>query len=235
MAIQALIITRDQHVFSLLVPVLQGQGMKVEGCFNPGETLRKLQKNKFDAVFIDCGSTPDALDLLEALRHGKSNRRAIAFAITDDPHDSGRAFAAGANFIIEKPVTPDRVERSLRAAHGLIVRERRRYFRHPVDAVVTIELPDGKAMKWNALDVSEGGMGMLAPETNEVSGTVRVQVRLPQAIDLIEGKAEIRWCRTGKVGVQFTTLRPSSRVELDRWTAKRFVEAEGRGFGNASR
>lgn len=231
MAIQALIITRDQHVFSMLVPILQASGLKVEGCFNPGEALRKLQKDKFDAVLIDCASTPDALDLLTALRHGRSNRKSIAFAITEDPHESQRAFEAGANFVIEHPITAERVSRSLRAAHGLIVRERRRYFRHPVDALVSVELPDGKITKWNTLDVSEGGMGLLAPDSSEVSGMVRVQVRLPQALELIEGKAEVRWCRTGKLGVQFTMLRPTSRVELDRWTARRFDEAEGRGFG----
>lgn len=229
MPLTAIILTRDQHVFSQLVDVLQATQLKVEGSLSPGETLVKLQKGRFDAVFIDCGSVPDATDILEALRSGKSNRRAIAFAITEDPHDSQRAFTAGANFVIEKPLSAERVVRALRAAHGLIVRERRRYFRLPLDATVTIESMGKESSRWNIIDVSERGLGAIVPDGQEVPrGSVKIKFRIPQIVEAIEGKALVVWNRTGKVGLEFTTLQPNSRMELDKWIARRFDENERR-------
>lgn len=232
MALTALILTRDQHVFSQLVEVLQATQLKVDGSLSPSETLVKLQRSRFDAVFIDCGSIPDSTDILEALRNGRSNRRAIAFAVTEDPHDSQRAFRAGANFVIEKPLSAERIVRALRAAHGLIVRERRRYFRLPLDATVTIETMGKETSRWNVIDVSERGLGAIVPAGQEVPrGSVKIKFRIPQVVEAIEGKALVVWNRTGKVGLEFTTLQPNSRVELDKWIARRFEENERRLAG----
>lgn len=235
MQLEALILTRDREVFSLLVPMLQNSGLMVAGAFDPGEALKKLQRGKFDAVVIDCASVPDSADVLEALREGKSNRRAIAFAITEDPHDTQTAFKAGANFAIEKPLTQERVSRALQAAYGLIARERRRYMRLPVDSPLTVEPPDATPMRWNVINVSEGGLGAIAPEANGKvpQGPVRIKFLIPQAAAEIEGKATVVWARTGRVGMQFTLLRPQARVELDRWIAKRFDEFEGGAHGRA--
>jgi CheY-like chemotaxis protein len=209
--------------------MLQAAQLKVEGCFSPGEALSRLQTGKFDAIVVDCTSVPDSTDVLEALRQGRSNRKAIAFAITDDPDESRRAFKAGANFAIEKPITADRVQRSLRAAQGLLVRERRRYIRIPVDAKLSVDLGDGRPLHWNVIDVSEGGLSAVVPDDSGVPrGSLRIKFNIPDAAFAIEGKAEVIWHRTGKVGLQFTLLRPQSRADLDKWLGRRFEEAEQR-------
>lgn len=233
MSLHALILTRDQKVFTTLVPILQAAELKVEGSLSPSETLVKLQKGKFDALLVDCASVPDAGDVLEALRQGQSNRRAIAFAITEDPDESRRAFKAGANFVIEHPLTTERVTRSLRAAQGLILRERRRYFRMPLDCGVTVQSPsEPQAHQWNMTDVSEGGFSAITPAQLQAmpKGSLKVRFKLPHSITAIEGKAEIMWSRTGRVGLRFTALDPQSRTELDRVIAKKFEEVQRRPF-----
>lgn len=231
MSLHALILTRDQKVFTTLVPILQAAELKVEGSLSPSETLVKLQKGKFDALLVDCASVPDAGDVLEALRQGQSNRRAIAFAITEDPDESRRAFKAGANFVIEHPLTAERVTRSLRAAQGLILRERRRYFRMPLDCGVTVQHSSDGAFQWNITDVSEGGFSAIVPTQQTMpKGSLKVRFKLPHSITAIEGKAEIMWSRTGRVGLRFTALDPQSRSELDRVIAKKFEEVQRRPF-----
>lgn len=229
MPLNALILTRDKATFELLVPMLQAANLKVEGCFSPGETLSRLQKGKFDAIVIDCTSVPDSTDVLEALRTGRSNRKAIAFAITEDPDESRRAFKTGANFTIERPITPERVQRSLRAAEGLLARERRRYIRIPVDAKLSVEQGEGQSVLWNVIDISEGGLAAVVPNDAGVPrGSVRIKFNIPDSAFAIEGKAEIVWHNSGKVGLQFTVLRPQSRADLDKWLGRRFEEAEQR-------
>jgi CheY-like chemotaxis protein len=227
MSLHAFILTRDREVFTTLLPILQAATLKVEGCFSPGEALAKLQKNKYDAILIDCASVPDAGDVLEALRNGRSNKRAIAFAITEDPDESRRAFKAGANFVIEHPLTAERVTRSLRAAHGLIVRERRRYFRTPLDTPIAVQHGQS-SHRWNITDVSEGGLSAVVPMDLSTlpKGQLNISFKMPHSVMPIEGKAEIMWSRTGRVGLRFTTLTPQSRAELDRTMAKRFEDSE---------
>lgn len=226
MSASALLLTRDRHVFTSLLPLLESAELRVEGCFAPGEALLQLKVKKFDAVLIDCASVPDANDIIEALRKGKSNRRAVAFAITEDPHDSQQAFKAGANFVIEKPIEAERAMRSLRAALGLILRERRRYFRCPLNTSVTLQAGEANEFQWSVDNVSEGGLGAIVPEysTRVAATSVRISFKLPLAEQLIAGKADIVWTRNGKAGLQFQALRPESRTELDRFLAKKFEE-----------
>jgi CheY-like chemotaxis protein len=232
MSASALLVTRDRHVFDALMPILQAIELRVEGSFSPGEGLMKLAKKKYDAVMIDCASVPDAHDILEALRHGKSNRRAVAFAITEDPDETQRAFRAGANFVLEKPIHPERAMRSIRAALGLILRERRRYFRYAVDCPLTIQHGERNEFQLGIENVSEGGLAAIVPESTDIpSNSVRVSFKLPKSEQLIAGKADIVWKRSGKVGMQFSMLSPESRIELQRWLAQRFDESERVNIG----
>ena len=81
----------------------------------------------------------------------------------------------------------------------------------------------------NIIDVSERGLGAIVPDGQEVPrGSVKIKFRIPQVVEAIEGKALVVWHRTGKIGLEFTTLQPNSRTELDKWIARRFDENERR-------
>jgi DNA-binding NarL/FixJ family response regulator len=227
MSASALLVTRDRYVFDALLPILQATELRVEGSFSPGEGLMKLAKKKYDAVLIDCVSVPDAHDILEALRQGKSNRRAVAFAIAEDPDETQKAFKAGANFVLEKPIHAERAMRSVRAALGLILRERRRYFRLNVDCPLTVQHGDRHEFQLALENVSEGGLAAIVPESTQLpSASVRISFRLPKSEQPIAGKADVVWKRSGKIGMQFSTLRPESRIELQRYLAQKFDESE---------
>jgi DNA-binding NarL/FixJ family response regulator len=233
MSASALLVTRDRHVFDALLPILQATELRVEGSFSPGEGLVKLSKNKYDTVLIDCASVPDAHDILEALRQGRSNRRAVAFAIADDPDETQRAFKAGANFVLEKPIHPERAMRSIRAALGLILRERRRYFRLDIDCPLMIQHGERSEVKLGMENISEGGLAAIIPENcaDFSSTSVRFSFKLPKSEQLISGKADVVWKRAGKIGLQFSMLRPESRIELQRYIATRFDESERVNIG----
>jgi CheY-like chemotaxis protein len=232
MSASALLVTRDRHVFDALLPILQATELRVEGSFSPGEGLMKLHKNKYDAVLIDCVSVPDAHDILEALRQGKSNRRAVAFAITEDPDETQRAFRAGANFVLEKPIHPERAMRSIRAALGLILRERRRYYRYAVDCLLTVQHGERNEIQLGVENVSEGGLAAIVPENTDIpAASFRISFKLPKSEQLITGKADVVWKRSGKIGMQFSMLRPESRIELQRYLAQRFDESERVNIG----
>src|SRR5205085_2112287 len=101
-----------------------------------------------------------ARDLLAQVRNVPFNRNSILFGITHRRTSFRTAFEQGANFVLEKPLAPDRALRSVRAAHALMLRERRRTFRHNIDTVVLLQLGRGAETRARGVDLSEGGMAI---------------------------------------------------------------------------
>jgi len=66
----------------------------------------------------------------------------------------------GANFVLDKPISLDRATRSVRAAQGLIMRERRRYHRHLIKATGAILVDQGAELPLNITNISHGGISI---------------------------------------------------------------------------
>src|SRR5208282_5157727 len=113
--------------------------LEVSAGGQPGNDL--LMKHKFDAVIIDCDDLQNGFSLLQSLRYTQSNAKSVSFAVVNGKTTTQEAFQSGANFVLQKPLTPLHAARCLNAALNFMVRERRRYFRHPVDMPLRISLP----------------------------------------------------------------------------------------------
>ncbi|MDP9268724.1 MAG: response regulator [Acidobacteriota bacterium] len=125
---QALLCSPDPQVVTAIQRILNASGIELEVCTHPEAGRSRLEQQKYDAVFVDCDDMPLGAELLPALRATPSNRQAIAFALLNGTTGAREAYALGANFTLEKPLTVEVTTRTLRAAAGLIARERRRYF-----------------------------------------------------------------------------------------------------------
>src|SRR5437870_3358721 len=97
-----------------------------------------LLSEKFDAVIVDCDDLQGGLEVLQELRKGTSNRNSVAFAILNGKTTASQAFQMGANFVLQKPISPLNSMRCFNAALGFMYREQRRYFRHPVEMPIVI-------------------------------------------------------------------------------------------------
>lgn len=223
MALQALILTRDRDMMKLFARAFEAASIQLHAAITPMEALKRLMRGKFDAVIIDCDDVTDSLDVLETLRGGKFNKTAIAFAVLNGGTSVKAAYDAGANFILEKPVTAEALTKSLRAAHGLIVRERLRYHRHPLDAHAKLRLESEAELSVAVLNVSEGGMGVILQHKpqDKLVGRLQLEFHLPNSSVPISGKGEIAWqLEDGRIGVRFFQLDPTSKRELDSWMQK---------------
>jgi CheY-like chemotaxis protein len=142
MALQSLLLSRDDAVIRVLRRVLSDMEIDVEVCTGPEKAAEELARRKWDAVIIDCDDVHGALDVLRSVRQTPSNKTSTAFAIINGVTSVRSAFELGANLALEKPITADRAKHSFRAVHGMMLQERRRYFRHPVDMAVTLKFED---------------------------------------------------------------------------------------------
>jgi len=221
MTLESLLLSRDEDVISVLRPTLERLSIDVDVCRAVASGTKILTNEKFDAVIVDCDDLGGGLDVLAGLRKGTSNRNSVAFAILNGTTTTHKAFELGANFVLQKPVSALNATRCFEAALGFMARERRRYFRQPVDMAVAIFLPGGQEMNVKATDVSEGGMAVQTSTKIPKSGIAKVSFTLPKSKISMEPKAELAWADDqGRVGIRFLDFPQNSRDQLEAWIAE---------------
>ena len=104
----------------------------------------------------------------------------MTFAITDGGGQAAKSEAT--NFVMERPLSPSAVERMLKAAYGMIVRERRRYFRCPVEIPAEI-LKNGAEVRCQTMNISEGGLAVATTVPLKPGERVGVQFHAARPVD----------------------------------------------------
>lgn len=223
MPLAALLLSRDPGLLSVVRRGLEDLAIRPEICPTAAAASEALSRKKFEAIILDVDDTDGGRNLLRTLRTMPSNRNSIVFAVLHNTTTVRDAFEAGMNFAWEKPVTADRVLRSLRAAHSLMVRERRRAFRQPIDTSVMLQPGPGPEMRARGIDLSEGGMAVMTPERERLKTgcVVRFRFMLPDTSVWLDGKAMVIWSIDRRAGIQFQTVRNDMRVELAQWLGAR--------------
>ncbi len=224
MALQSLLLSRDDDVIRVLRRVLTDLEIDVEVCTGPDKAAEELKRKKWDAIIIDCDDVHGAVDVLRSVRQTPSNKTSTAFAIINGITSVRTAFEMGANLALEKPITADRAKHSFRAVHGMMLAERRRYYRHEVDMAVTLKWEDKDAHRHyevlgTAFNLSEGGMAVkLKSSPPETKAMATLHFILPGTHNWIETAGSIAWLDgEGKAGVRFENPPYTVREHLTRW------------------
>jgi CheY-like chemotaxis protein len=219
MSLKSLVLCSDEKIVRVLRRVLNDLEIEIEHCTEPDGALRKLTRQRFEAVIIDCTDVKTATAVLKGARSAPVNKRAIAVAIMDGHNGLRSAFAMGAHFVLYKPVSSERAKSSFRAARALMKRERRRNARVPVQMQVTLNnRVSGFTQKVASTDLSEGGMAIQMSKRQQDAGPWEVHFTLPGAERSFELTGEVAWHNPGgQVGIRFTSLAVDMAHELRQW------------------
>jgi CheY-like chemotaxis protein len=217
MHMQSLLLSKDVEVSRILRPALEKLSIDMEVCHNARSGNEVLCAEKFDAVIVDCDDLQDGLDVLRGLRKTPSNRSSVAFALLNGVTTTQQAFEWGANFVLQKPISPLNAMRCFSAAVGLMTRERRRYFRHPANIAVKVMF-EGEQVEAKGTNLSEGGMAILFEGPVPKTGSLRLSFQLPGSGPTVELTGQLAWMDgLGRAGVRFVEMPPASRQRLDLW------------------
>ena len=218
MGLDSLLLTRDPEVIRVLQPTLGKLSIEVEVCQGASSGNEILCSEKFDAVIVDCDDLQGGLEVLAGLRKGTSNRNSAAFAILNGSTTTHRAFELGANFVLQKPISALNAMRCFSAALGFMARERRRYFRRPVEISVTLVFGQGEEMKAKTTNISEGGMAIRFSGKLRKGGISKVIFTLPETQEAMEPRADLAWAdEAGRAGIRFVEMPQSSQQQLEHW------------------
>jgi DNA-binding response OmpR family regulator len=216
--LESLLLSRDTEVFRVLRPVLEKMSVDVEICQEAKKATEILIAEKFDAVIVDCDDLPGGVEILEGLRATPSNKSSVAFAIVNGKKTTTQqAFGMGVNFVLHKPLSALNTSRCFNAALSFMLRERRRYFRHPVKMTVSVVLKD-KELKATSTNLSEGGIALLMRNALPKNATPHLKFTLPGTSLTFEIETESAWAdMKGGVGLRFLNVPPGSQEKLERW------------------
>src|ERR1700676_4158775 len=207
MSLKALLLCSDEKIVRVLRRVLGDLDIAVELCVNSDTALRKLTRQRFEAIIVDCADD-GANDVLRSARSAPCNKQAVAVAIVEPIVGLKAVFDVGAHFILYKPVSAERAKSSFRAARALMKRERRRNSRVNVRfPVEMVNVESGVRFKVNTTDVGEGGLAVSLPRRSKPHGRWNLSFTLPGSTGVEGAAAEFAWEGSGtQVGLRFLDL-----------------------------
>ena len=222
MNLDSLLISHDAALLGVLRPTLEKISVRIEVCPESRPGIDLLGKRKFDAVIIDCDDLQGGVNLLCDLRKTQSNSKSVAFAVLNGKTTTQEAFQYGANFVLQKPLTPLHATRCFNAALNFMVRERRRYFRYPIEVPVHLSVPQSPALNATSTNLSEGGIAIRIAAKLLKDTPVAVRFTLPASNTSLELKGVIAWTDgTGHAGISFVEVPQSSQYQLEKWLTDR--------------
>ena len=228
MNLESLLVCRDAEVVRVLQPTLEKLSIGVEISAAARSGAEILSSAKFDAVIVDCDDLQGGVDVLRSLRKNPSNKTSVSFAILNGKTTTQQAFEMGANFVLQKPITTAGTLRCFNTAMSFMVREKRRYFRCPVEIPVKLQFSQGDELKAIATNLSEGGMAIHFEGTLAKKTFAKVQFTLPGTNVSLEPKCEIAWADgLGRAGIRFQDIPEASRDGLEKWIMRRLETLPG--------
>jgi DNA-binding response OmpR family regulator len=218
MTLDSLVLSQDAEVVRVIRPTLEKLSIDVEICHDARAGANILISNKFDAVIVDCDDLNGGLAVLQGLRSTPSNKNSVTFAILNGKRTTTQqAFGMGANFVLQKPISPLNASRCFHAALNFMLKERRRYFRYPIKMLVKVEL-EGKTLNATSTNISEGGIALMLREALPKGASPRLKFSLPGKNIQIDVAAEVAWLDVkGLAGFKFRDLPTASKDKLEGW------------------
>ena len=227
MALKSLLLCSDEKIVRVLRRVLGDLEIEVELCLRAETALRKLTRQRFEAIIADL-SDDGASEVLSSARNAPCNKQAVAVAIVEPIVGLKAVFQVGAHFVLYKPVSSERAKSSFRAARALMKSERRRNIRVAVEIPVVMRSSQaGGNIKVTTIDLSEGGMAIALPNRHRPTGRWEIAFSLPGTGRELEIPAEFAWESAKKQGgLRFVQPTEQARQQLQEWLRQNSPEAE---------
>src|ERR1035438_3400543 len=154
---RCLVVCPDQEAAGLLMLILSEIGMAAEHTTSITRGLELLDSQHYDAIVFDYRADPTSDEFMGRLRHSGNYRASLLIAVVASNFSARPLFGLGANFVLYRPLSSERTRISLRAARGLMRRERRRSPRKPVSSTANVAYPGAPELNAALTDLSDGG------------------------------------------------------------------------------
>jgi len=196
--------------------VLGELSIGVESCPDFSRAAFRLAQERFDVVIVDGQSNAEVIALLRETRTSRMNDATLAVAVVPSQDAIREIFSLGVNFVLYKPVTYDRALSSLRAARGVMRKEKRKNARASVHTHATIDYADVQQEKATLVNLAQDGMSVRFGKKMPPTSKVYFQFKLPGQTTTVRLSGLVIWQDwNGRAGVQFVDVPKTSRRLLE--------------------
>jgi len=218
MALTSLVVCADLKAVQVLSQILRELNIAAEHCGDLASAAGRLAGQHFDAVVVDCQDQMPAIELIAGVRKSPMNRSTLIIGLVDGREQVRDIFGQGANFIVYKPVSVERAASSLRAARGLMAREKRIKLRIALHAPASITYADAENVAATLLDLSEDGLAIQSERRLPPRCKVYFQFNLPGDKSSVRLSGDVVWQdSSGRVGIRFVDVPQTSRRTMNEW------------------
>jgi len=222
MILQALLVSKDDRAAEALIQVQTQLGVVVDRSNVSDVAMARLKEQHFDQVIVDFDDPEGAASLLQGCKQlaGPDRNPPVTVALLHDASQIRSILGAGAHFILIKPISCEQTQNTLRAATALLKRERRQSARVAVQAPVSMQTDGSDAVEAILLDLSIGGMDVLAAKPLAIASLVHISFELPDSHYSVAADAEVAWSTpNGQTGLRFLDLEARMREAMTEWLA----------------
>jgi CheY-like chemotaxis protein len=228
MSLKSLLVSSDEKTVRILRRVLSDLEISVEHCETADSAVRKITRQRFEAIIVDCSHPEESASVLRAAKVAPANNRAIGIVLVEPGLGLRGGFDMGAHFVLHKPLSGERAKASFRAVRALMKRERRRQLRVAVQIPVECRA-FGSAIQYKAstIDLCEGGMALQFPGPFPKENSLRFSLALPGMDRKFEVEGELAWGgHRAQAGVRFKTISEEQLLTLRQWLNSQLPEPE---------
>ena len=225
MNLRSLLLSSDERTVRVLRRVLSDLEIDVEHCLSAENAIRRITRQRFEAIIVDGSNADDASRVLVAAKAAPVNKRALAIVLVEASLGLKGGFELGAHFVLHKPFAVERAKASFRAVRALMKRERRIQLRLPVQ--IPVACFGNAQYKATTIDLCEGGMAIQFIGRFPKENALRFSLDLPGTQQTLEIQGEVAWGGNGvQAGVRFTDPSDDQRNVLRRWLSSQLSEPD---------
>ncbi|MFZ3340321.1 MAG: response regulator [Terriglobales bacterium] len=230
MNLKSLLLSSDEKTVRVLRRVLSDLEISVDHCTESDAAVRRITRQRFEAIIVDCAGREDAGEVLRAVKAAPVNKRALSIVLVDNNVGLKGGFEMGAHFVLHKPLAVERAKGSFRAVRALMKSERRLQMRVPIE--VPVVCIGASRYAAHTVDLCEGGMAIQFTGRKAKENSMRFSFELPAANDKkvhekFELAGELAWeGNEYRAGVRFKDVSDSQRTALRKWLTSHLPENE---------
>jgi CheY-like chemotaxis protein len=214
---RVLVVDDDPLTGELICEILHSAGMDASFLTRSSEAAERLKREKYHAIFLDMRMpAPDGAELARQIRASPVNASTVIVMITGERDRTvmRRAFEAGVEFFLFKPVERNNLLKLIRVTEGPIERERRRFTRVRLRCLVWLD-SGNERLEGMTLDLSLGGMLVQSKRAFLPGTLVTATLELESGRPPMRSRARvIRTIEADCMGIQFENLGPKESNRL---------------------
>lgn len=211
MPLKLLVVDHDTATLELVQDVFRSRSVQLYTARDSVRAVAPIVEEKFDGFLLELNMpNVDGYRLAHWIRQSSRNGRApiIHMSARPDTQAMHRAFEAGGTFFLVKPLDRGSLSRLLRATRGIMIQERRRYWRIPLSGPLHCAVGPKALSGYRIRNLSATGMLIQGDSFLHPGARIYLAFSLPDSRgSLISAWGTVvRVDDRGQVGIRFVRL-----------------------------